>query len=134
MRERLRPLPPRLNRMSARAQLVLAACVAATAVAATMMGASRSWAPLGASSHLTRTEAANAAAVHEHLPVALFDRLRARLRPGDRWWLEVPAGAPDAFSNRGSVYRAYAVFWFLPALPAGSRSDATIVFRIAKPR
>jgi hypothetical protein len=120
--------------MAARAQLVLAACVAAAAVAATVMGASRSWGPLGASQHLSRTEAANAAAVHEHLPVALFDRLRARLQPGDRWWLEIPAGRPDAFSNRGSVYRAYAVFWFLPALPADSKSVATVAFRIARPR
>jgi hypothetical protein len=114
---------------------VLAALVASGAVAATVLGASRSWPQLGASQpHLTRTEAADAAAVHEDLPVALFHRLRARLHPGDRWWLEIPAGAPDAFSNRGSVYRAYAVYWFLPALPADSRSDATVVFRIARPR
>jgi hypothetical protein len=121
--------------MISRAQFVLAAFVAAAAVAATVLGASRSWGELGTSQpHLTPAEAADAAAVHEHLPVALFDRLRARLHPGDRWWLEVPAGAADAFSNRGSVYRAYAVFWFLPALPADSRSDATVVFRIANPK
>jgi hypothetical protein len=39
---------------------------------------------------LAAAEAANAAAVHERLPVALFDRLRAGLQPGDRWWLEIP--------------------------------------------
>jgi hypothetical protein len=59
-------------------QLTLALLVAAGGVAAIVLRASRSLPPLGAARpHLAAAEAANAAAVHERLPVALFDRLRA---------------------------------------------------------
>jgi hypothetical protein len=84
--------------------------------------------------HVTAAEARDAAALHEHLPVALFDRLRAGVQKGDRWWLEIPQGRAQAMAHRGDVYRAYAVFWFLPALPADSRSDATVVMKVSLAR
>jgi hypothetical protein len=37
-------------------------------------------------------------------------------------------------AHRGDVYRAYAVFWFLPAVPADSRKDATVVFKFPSAR
>ena len=113
----------------------LAVLVAIGAVLASVLGARHSWPALGHErAHLTAAEAEDAAAVHEHLPVSLFRRLRARLHPEDRWWLDVPQGSAQALAHRGDVYRAYAVFWFLPAVPAESRTDATVVFKISHAR
>jgi len=101
------------------------------AVAAVVLGARHTWPDLGhARSHLSSAQAARAAAVHEGLPVALFDRWKARLHAGDRWWLEVPAGAPEGISSRGTVYRTFALYWFLPNRPAPSKAKATVVFRL----
>jgi hypothetical protein len=106
----------------------LVALSAAAALAATVLGARHTWPDLGrARFHLTRAEAADAAAVHEGLPVALFDRWKARLRPGQRWWVEVPPGAPAGLTNRGAVYRTYALYWLLPNLPAHSKTSADVV-------
>jgi len=114
---------------------VLLACSAAAAVAAIVLGVRHTWPDLShARSHLSKAEAMRAAAVHEGLPVALFDRWKARLRPGDRWWLEVPPGAAEGLTNRGAVYRTYAVYWFLPSLPAKSERDADVVFRLRDAR
>jgi hypothetical protein len=67
--------------------------------------------------------------VHERLPVALFDRLRARLHRGDSWWLDVPQGAAQALAHRGDVYRAYGVFWFLPRCRDSKNDGATVVLK-----
>jgi hypothetical protein len=108
---------------------------AAAALAAVVLGARHTWPDLGhARSPLTAPEAARAAAVHEGLPVALFDRWKARLHPGDRWWLEVAPGAPEGLTTRGAVYRAYAVYWLLPNLPAASMAKADVVFVLRSPR
>jgi hypothetical protein len=118
-----------------RAHVAFALVAAAGAVAAAVLGFGRTWSHLGDERRdLTPAEAARAAAVHERLPVALFDRMKARLHRGDRWWLEVPQGSAQALAHRGDVYRAYAVYWFLPAVPADSREDATVVFTIRNPR
>lgn len=114
---------------------LLVACSVAGALAAIALGARQTWPDLGhARAHLTASEAARAAAVHEGLPVALFDRWKARLRPGDRWWLEVAPGAPEGLTTRGAVYRAYAVYFLLPNLPAASKANADVVFVIGSPR
>jgi hypothetical protein len=105
------------------------------AVAAVVLGARHTWPDLGhARSHLTGAQAARAAAVHEGLPVAVFDRWKARLHPGERWWLEVAPGAPEGLTTRGAVYRAYAVYWLLPNLPAASKAKADVVFVIRSPQ
>jgi hypothetical protein len=107
---------------------------AAGAVAAVVLGGGRTWDHLGDErAHLDAAEAERAAAVHELLPVSAFDRWRAQLERGDRWWLDVGRGARQGLTSRGFVYRTYALYWFLPALPADSRADATDVFRIANP-
>jgi hypothetical protein len=104
-------------------------------VAAAVVGGRHSWAHLGDErAHLNAAEARDAAALHEHLPIALFHRLRARVHQGDRWWLEIPEGKAQAMAHRGDVYRAYAVFWFLPAVRADSMSDATVVMKVSRAR
>jgi hypothetical protein len=116
-----------------RAALVRLSAVGA--LAAAVLGARQTWPDLGhARAHLTAAQAETAAAAHEQLPIGLFERWRAQLHRDDRWWLEVPAGAPEGLTNRGAVYRAFAVYFFLPALPAGSAKDATVVFHLREPR
>ena len=84
--------------------------------------------------HLTKAEAERAAAVHEGLPAATFERWRGQLGRSDRWWLDLPAGRPEGLTTRDAVYRTFAVYWFLPALPAETERDATHVFRLRKLR
>lgn len=101
------------------------------ALVAVILGARHSWPHLSHErAHLTRAEAERAAAVHEGLPVARFDAMRARVDRGDRWWLDVPEGEAEGLTTRGTVYRTYALYWLLPALPAPSRDDADHVFHI----
>jgi hypothetical protein len=42
----------------------------------------------------------------------------------------VPEGAAEGLTTRGAIYRTYALYWLLPALPAASREEADEVFRI----
>jgi hypothetical protein len=113
----------------------LARLSALGAAAAIVAGARDTWPNLGhAHAHLTAAQAQTAAAVHERLPVALFERWRAQLHRGDRWWLDIPPGAPEGLTNRGAVYRAFGVYFFLPAAPASSEQDATVVFRLGAAR
>jgi hypothetical protein len=101
------------------------------AAAAVVLGARHTWPELGrARFHLTAVQAERAAPVREGLPFVLFERWRAELRPGERWWLDIPPGASEGLTNRGGVYRAYAVFFFLPALPARTEAAAEVVFRL----
>jgi hypothetical protein len=113
----------------------LVALSALGALAAVVVGGLRTWPNLRpVTPHLTAAQAELAPAVHEGLPVATFERWKRQLRAGDRWWLDVPAGAPEGLTNRGAVYRAFATYYFLPALPASSPSDATVIFRLRSPR
>jgi hypothetical protein len=101
------------------------------AVAAIVLGARHTWPDLSHDrAHLTAGEAARAAGVHEGLPVGLFDRWKAELKPGERWWLDVPAGEAEGLTTRGAVYRAFALYYFLPNLPARSADDAGVVFHV----
>jgi len=103
------------------------------ALAAIVLGLWHTWPDLGHEhAHLTKAQALRAAAVHEGLPVALFDRWKSELRPGERWWLDVPTGAAEGLTTRGAVFRTYALYWFLPNLPASSRASAGVVFRVAR--
>ncbi len=118
-----------------RVRLALARLSAAAALVALAVGGRHTWRDLGhAHEHLTQAQAEVAAATHEQLPIATFDRLRAELKPGQTWWLEVPKGAPEGFGDRGNVYRAFAVYWLLPNLPASSAATAGRVFRLGSAR
>ena len=108
------------------------ALLSAAAVAAIFLGAQRTWPDLAqARMHLTKAEAARASGEHENLPVELFERWKAELKPGQRWWLDVPEGREEGMTNRGAVYRTFALYWLLPNLPARSERSADVVFRLA---
>ncbi|HZT91633.1 MAG TPA: hypothetical protein VFA05_06305 [Gaiellaceae bacterium] len=117
--------------MSVRA--ALAACVAAGGVAAVALGAPGTWRELHRGPRLTAAQAATAAAAHEGLPVALFARWKAELRPGERWWLVVAPGVRRGLTTRGAEYQTYALYALLPNLPARSERAAGVVFRVERP-
>jgi hypothetical protein len=103
----------------------------AVALVAVVLGAWRSWPHLSDErAHLTDAAAERAAAVHEGLPVERFDAMKARVDRGETWWVDVPEGRAEGLTTRGAVYRTYALYWLLPALPASSRSGADEVFRL----
>jgi hypothetical protein len=113
----------------------LVALSALVALGAVVVGGRQTWPSLGhVDRHTTAAEAQVAPAVHEGLPVATFERWKRQLHRGDRWWLDIPAGAPEGLTNRGAVYRAFATYYFLPALPASSEADATVVFHLHSAR
>jgi hypothetical protein len=67
-------------------------------------------------SKLTNVERMHAAGDRLHLRAAPFDAFRAKLRPRQRYSVDVPAGERGPFITRGEVVRAYAAFSFLPAI------------------
>jgi hypothetical protein len=77
-------------------------------------------------SRLTPAERRHAAGDRLGLDPARFDAFRGTLRPRERYSVDVPAGAKGPFITRGEVVRAYAAFFFLPAIQVGA---AERVFR-----
>jgi hypothetical protein len=59
---------------------------------------------------------------------APFDAFRARLEPKERYAVDVPPGAKGPFITRGAVVRAYAAFYFLPAIQV-TRADRVFHYR-----
>ena len=71
-------------------------------------------------SRLTAAERRHAAGDRLHLDPAPFDAFRAHLRARERYAVDVPPGARGPFITRGEVVRAYAAFFFLPAIQVRS--------------
>jgi len=67
-------------------------------------------------SKLTAAERRHAAGDRLHLDPAPFDAFLAQLAPRRRYAVDVPAGQRGPFITRGAVVRAYAAFYFLPAI------------------
>ena len=59
---------------------------------------------------------------------APFDAFRAPLRPKERYAVDVPPGAKGPFITRGAVVRAYAAFYFLPAIQV-TQADRVFHYR-----
>jgi hypothetical protein len=59
---------------------------------------------------------------------APFDAFRARLRPKERYAVNVPPGAKGPFITRGAVVRAYAAFYFFPAIQV-TQADRVFHYR-----
>ena len=79
-------------------------------------------------SRLTPTERLQAAGDRLGLDPAPFDAFRVELRPRERYAVDVPPGAKGPFITRGAVVRAYAAFYFLPAIQVG-RADRVFRYR-----
>lgn len=67
-------------------------------------------------SKLTALERTHAAGDRLRLDPAPFDSFRARLSARKRYAVDVPPGEQGPFITRGAVVRAYAAFFFLPAI------------------
>lgn len=67
-------------------------------------------------SKLTPLERRHAAGDRLGFDPAPFDAFRATLQPRERYAVDVPPGAKGPFITRGAVVRAYAAFFFLPAI------------------
>jgi hypothetical protein len=67
-------------------------------------------------SKLSAAERRHAAGDRLHLDPAPFDAFAAKLRPRARYAVDVPPGLRGPSITRGDVVRAYAAFYFLPAI------------------
>jgi hypothetical protein len=77
-------------------------------------------------SKLTSLQRQHAAGDRLGLRPGPFDAFRARLRPRERYAVDVFAGSRGPFITRGEVVRAYSAFSFLPAIQV---RHARLVFR-----
>ena len=123
--------PPRRTPVSLRA---VAALAAAGLLASVALGAfevlPRVEDGITRDSALTSAERRHAAGNRLHLDPVPFDAFRARLKPRDRYAVDVPPGTKGPFITRGEVVRAYSAFFFLPAIQV---RQADPVFRYRSP-
>ena len=134
MEGRLQGDPRPSERPPVRLSVVAAAVFVAAIAASAFVGAyevrdhvSRSAAR---DSKLTPAERRHDAGDRLGLDAAAFDVFRSSLRPLDRYSVDVPPGAKGPFITRGAVVRAYAAFYFLPAVQV---EHADRVFRYRFP-
>jgi hypothetical protein len=57
----------------------------------------------------------------------IFDFWRAWLRPGDRYWIQIPYEAFSANADKKLVVRSVSHLYLLPAIEARSLADANVV-------
>jgi len=79
-------------------------------------------------SKLTSAERRHAAGDRLAFDATAFDAFRVQLQPRERYAVDVPPGAKGPFITRGAVVRAYAAFFFLPAIQV-ERADHVFRYR-----
>lgn len=115
------------QRPAVRLRAVAAALVVAALVASAAVGAvevlPRVQDGIDRDSKLTAVERRHAAGDRLGLDPVPFDAFKVRLQSRERYSVDVPAGSKGPFITRGEVVRAYAAFFFLPAIqvPAAER-------------
>lgn len=67
-------------------------------------------------SKLTAAQRRHAAGDRLRLDARQFDAFRAKLRPRQRYSMEVPEGPRGPFFSLGKVVRDYGTYYFLPAI------------------
>jgi hypothetical protein len=96
--------------------------VALVALASIGLGFARVWPELGREhahyATFSSYEIRHAGALHEHLDPAAFDQFRARVGDRQRYYLDAHF-----------IYRTFAVYWLLPAVPAASPAQADVTLR-----
>ena len=122
------------SRVAERAPLRLTLAVVVALAASMVIGAvevlPRVEDDVARNSKLTDVQRMHAAGDRLHLRAAPFDAFRAGLHPRRRYAVDVPAGERGPFITRGEVVRAYAAFYFLPAIQV---PRAPLVFRYGLP-
>ena len=120
MEGRLQSDPRPSQRPPVRLTVVAAAVFVAALAASVLIGANEVRHDVAQSvardSKLTPSERRHAAGDRLGFDPAPFDAFRAELRPRERYAVDVPPGAKGPFITRGAVVRAYAAFYFLPAI------------------
>jgi hypothetical protein len=115
--------PVRLSIVAA--TVLLAALVSSAVVSAYRVRGHVDAAVTGGSS-LTSSERRHAAGDRLGLDAAPFDTFSAKLGQRVPYAVDVPPGSKGPFITRGAVVRAYAAFYFLPAI---QQPHAARVFR-----
>ena len=120
------------RRPPVRLKVVAAAIVVAGLVASAIIGAievlPRIEDGIARDASLTASQRAHAAGDRLHLDPRPFDAFRRTLQPRERYAVDVPPGPRGPFITRGEVVRAYAAFYFLPAIQVAS-SDHVFRYR-----
>jgi hypothetical protein len=120
MEGRLQGDPRPAQRPPVRLTVVAAAVLVAALAASALLGGNEVRHHVARSvardSRLTDTERRHAAGDRLGFDAARFDAFRAGLEPRERYAVDVPAGSKGPFITRGAVVRAYAAFYFLPAI------------------
>jgi hypothetical protein len=107
---------------------VLAAALAGSALIGAIEVLPRVEDGIARDSQLTNAQRRHAAGDRLGLRAAPFDAFGRTIGKGDRYAVDVPAGARGPFITRGEVVRAYAAFYFLPALQVG-RAERVFRYR-----
>jgi hypothetical protein len=132
MEGRLQSDPRPSQRPPVRLTVVAAAVFVAALAASVLIGANEVRRHVAQSvardSKLTSADRRHAAGDRLGFDAAPFDAFRATLRPRERYAVDVPPGAKGPFITRGAVVRAYAAFYFLPAIQVG-QADHIFRFR-----
>jgi len=130
MEGRLQSDPRPSQRPPVRLTVVAAAVFVAALGASVLIGANAVRHDVAQSvardSTLTPAERRHAAGNRLGFNTAAFDAFRVTLQPRERYAVDVPPGAKGPFITRGAVVRAYAAFYFLPAIQV---EQADHVFR-----
>jgi hypothetical protein len=100
-------------------RLIVATGLAASIVIGAVMVMPRVERNINRDSKLTALQRTHAAGDRLRLDPAPFDAFRAQLSPRERYAVDVPPGEQGPFITRGAVVRAYAAFFFLPAIQVG---------------
>ena len=112
--------PGPARRPPVRLNVVAAAIVVGGLLASGVVGAievlPRAEDGIGRDAKLTASERAHAAGDRLRLDPRPFDAFRRTLQPYERYAVDVPPGSRGPFITRGEVVRAYAAFYFLPAI------------------
>jgi hypothetical protein len=61
------------------------------------------------------------------IPMDIFDFWRDGLRPGDRYWIQMPAAAFATGADKRYIARNIAHVYLLPAIEASRPKDATVI-------
>jgi hypothetical protein len=75
----------------------------------------------------TRAQRERAFGTSIPMPMDIFDFWRDGLRPGDRYWIQMPPMPFASYADKRYIARNIAHVYLLPAIEASSPKDATVI-------